>query len=241
MQLFMTLHTPFNSAVWRIKVPLIQASLTETIKKACNAGLYTSVLAVDISQFFPSLNHQAILDILEKEGLSPILTNLLRSYYADWSTKYRWNAFYSKDYDINNGVPQGDPLSPIISAIYNSALSHLLFPLDPSMQLNCSSYIDDFILIVTSSQLDDNVDRLENAYLALAKALHKIGLQIEPSKTELMHFAAKNIHAKRGRKPITISTSLFSPPSCRTTPYYQKRPNSYYPSFQRMEIFRFLF
>ena len=57
--------------------------LTETIKKAHNAGLYTSVLAIDISQFFPSLNHQAILDILVKEGFSPILVNLLRSYYAD--------------------------------------------------------------------------------------------------------------------------------------------------------------
>ena len=102
--------------------------LTEYITKACNAGRTTSVLALDVAQFFPSLNRRVIEDMLAKLGFSPLLTTLLASYYDKRSTKYLWNVFFSKDYDVQNGVPQGDPLSPIISVLYLSAALKLLFP-----------------------------------------------------------------------------------------------------------------
>ena len=86
------------------------------------------------------------------------------------------------------------------------------------MRLNCSSYIDDFIIILTSPLLEDNVDHLENAYLALTKALRKIGLQIELSKTKLMHFAAKNIHTKRSRKPLQFQIPFSHLPNVELHP-----------------------
>ena len=51
--------------------------LTETIVKARNVGLFTSVLALNIAQCFPSLKHEVIFAILEAEGFSLILINLL--------------------------------------------------------------------------------------------------------------------------------------------------------------------
>ena len=184
--------------------------LMETIIKARNAGCFTSVLALDIAQCFPSLKHKVIFDILEAEGFSPILIKFLHSYYSNWSTNYRWNYFFSKDYDVNNGVPQGDLLSPIISALCNSALTRLLFPFDSSLHFNCSSYIDDFILVVTSPSLDTNVDKLEDGYRAITKAFCKLGLSVEPSKTKLMHFAAKNYSTKCGRKPLQFPVPFSS-------------------------------
>ena len=102
--------------------------LTEYITKARNAGCSSSALALDISQFFPLLHCDIILLMMCKLGFAPELGQLFSSYYDSRLTKYLWNMFFSKDYDTNNGVPQGDPLSPIISVLYLSLVLKALFP-----------------------------------------------------------------------------------------------------------------
>ena len=104
--------------------------ITEYITKACNVGLYTTALALDTAQFFPSLNKDIIVKILMKEGFHPTICRLFQTYYDGRSTKYLWNQHFSSDYDVNNGVPQGDLLSPIISVIYMSAMLRQLFPFE---------------------------------------------------------------------------------------------------------------
>ena len=104
--------------------------ITEFITKARNAGLYTTTLALDMAQFFPSLHRSVIVSLLLKEGFDPSFAKLFESYYDACSTKYLWNNHYSKDYDVNNGVPQGDPLSPVISVLYMLAMLHQLFPFE---------------------------------------------------------------------------------------------------------------
>ena len=56
--------------------------LTDYITKACEVGLYTSTLALDAAQFFPSLNHNLIRKLLLKEGFNLCLAHLFKSYYS---------------------------------------------------------------------------------------------------------------------------------------------------------------
>ena len=90
--------------------------LTEYVSKARNAGRSSSTLVLDIAQFFPSLHQDVILFMMNKLGFVPELGQLFLSYYDVRSTQYLWNVFFSKDYDTN-GVPQGDPLSPIVENV----------------------------------------------------------------------------------------------------------------------------
>ena len=200
--------------------------LTEYINKARNAGLYTTALALDAAQFFPSLNKGIIASILAKEGFSPIICKLFESYYDDRITKYMWNRHYSKDYDTDNGIPQGDPLSPVISVIYMSAMLKQLFPHSENAVSQCMSYIDDFVLLTSSPRLEDNIDQLENDYIKLSKAFNALGITIEASKTELMHFAKKQDTIGKGRKPIrfhclhSMLPNIELHPTRRNTPTY---------------------
>ena len=66
---------------------------------------------------------------------------------------------------MNNGIPQGDPLSPILSVLYMSSIIKHLFPYDNNNNPSCLSYIDDYVLIVDSPSLADNVARLETSLL----------------------------------------------------------------------------
>ena len=171
--------------------------LMEYITKARNARRATSVLALDIAQFFPSLNHHVIHLMLAKLGFSPLLCALFESYYDNRSTKYLWNVFFSKDYDTNNGVPQGDPLLPIILVLYLSAVLKVLFPF-PTANVICLSYIDDFVLAVNNPLLQENIQQLQAAFTQLDQIFGYIGLNIEPSRTKLMQFAAKDQEMHQG-------------------------------------------
>ena len=113
--------------------------------------------------------------MMHKLGFAPEFGRLLLSYYDMRNTKYLWNIFYSKDYDTNNGVPQGDPLSPIISVLYLSLIIKALFP-SPCKGVSCLSFIDDFVLVVNNPLLCDNVSQLEAAFTQLNQVMALVGL-----------------------------------------------------------------
>ncbi|KAF8675519.1 hypothetical protein AX14_005099, partial [Amanita brunnescens Koide BX004] len=89
-------------------------------------GWHTSVCAIDVAQFFPSLNHGAVTRVLSKLGFADKLTNLMASYFVDRQTIYRWDSASSAPYPFSFGTPQGDCLSPIVSALFLSvAIKHV--------------------------------------------------------------------------------------------------------------------
>ena len=128
-------------------------------------GLYATALVLDVAQFFPSLNKDIVVKVLLKEGFNPLLARLFMSYYEDHSTKYLWNNSLSKNYEVNNGVPQGDPLSPVISVLYMSAMLQQLFPFSDDHKMQCMSYIDDFVSLMASPRLEDNIDVLKDDFI----------------------------------------------------------------------------
>ncbi|CAA7264644.1 unnamed protein product [Cyclocybe aegerita] len=81
-------------------------------------GLQTSVLAFDITQFFPSINHEMFMAVLHKQGFSPILVEFFASYLVGHSTVYCWNTFQSDSQSADVGVGQGSALLPVISGFF---------------------------------------------------------------------------------------------------------------------------
>ena len=204
--------------------------ITNYINKAREAGLYTTALALDAAQFFPSLHKNTIVQILAKEGFNPLICRLFNNYSDRRSMKYLWNQHFSRDYDVNNGVPQGDPLSPVISVLYMSAMLWQLFPFHEQQDTQCLSYIDDFVLLTSSPRLETNVDWLENDFIRLSRAFNALGITIETSKTELMHFAAKQTRHGPGWRPLCFNTihsllpNIELHPTQRNVPTYIIQP-----------------
>jgi len=54
--------------------------LTHLVRTGWARGLKTSVIAFDIAQFFPSINHDALMAILRKQGFPPLVVNFFASY-----------------------------------------------------------------------------------------------------------------------------------------------------------------
>ncbi|KAF8686199.1 hypothetical protein AX14_003859 [Amanita brunnescens Koide BX004] len=173
-------------------------SLVDFISEHRERGWHTSMCAIDVAQFFPSLSHNVMTRILERLGFSQTLVTLIKSYFTDRVTSYKWDSAISSKYDFSLGTPQGDCLSPILSALYISTAIRQVFPETmPPPTTRCLFFVDDGALITASPSLQVNVDVLRLYLLLLLQALSDLGLQVEASKTELIHFFAFELTASR--------------------------------------------
>ena len=182
--------------------------LTDFISEHWERGWHTSVCTVDVAQFFPSLSHEVMGQILKRLGFSQVIVTLIQSYFRDRVTVYKWDSALSKKYDFSLGTPQGDCLSPILSALYISIAIRKVFPETmPPATTRCLFYVNDGVIITASPSLQMNIAILQVYLLLLLQALSNIGLQVEASKTELMHFFAFELTAAR-RLAISHQPSL---------------------------------
>jgi len=83
------------------------------------------VVAFDIAQFFPLLNHSMLTAILQHSGFANYLDGFFSDYLVGRSTQYSWNSFLSNACDVDVGMGQSLALSPIFSAFYIAPLLHL--------------------------------------------------------------------------------------------------------------------
>ena len=66
--------------------------LTYLIRAGWLRQCHMSVLTFDITQFFPSLNHQFLSLCLKKAGLNTNIIGFFNSYHSNRSTSYSWNS-----------------------------------------------------------------------------------------------------------------------------------------------------
>ena len=172
--------------------------LMDIITSNRDHGLHTTVLALDIAQFFPSMDHRVITALLSKLGFHGKISSFISNFLHNCSTSYLWDGLTSsRTYSCDNGIPQGDPLSPVLSALYLSLVIKHMFPWGYENFANSLFFVDDGTLVCSSFSLDDNVAFLANLYQNFLTLLGAIGLTVEQSKLELKHFIAYDACSNR--------------------------------------------
>jgi len=166
-------------------------ALTHIVQSGWSKGKSSSSLVFDISQFFPSLNHNLLTHILDKAGFDPKVTSFFTNYLVSKRTKYMWNDFSSPQFDVNIGVGQGSALSPILSSLYFSPFLYILENRLKNLRIPVSilSFVDDGLIIAQNKSFNISNSQLFCSYNVLSKLLDSFGLVIEHSKTEIFHFS----------------------------------------------------
>ena len=149
-----------------------------------------SALAFDISQFFPSLNHQILTLILKKAGFDNYIINFFAKYLISRKTNYFWNNFTSSMFDVNFGVGQGSALSPILSALYLLPFLYIIENHLKNLKILISIiyFVDDRLFIFQRKSLHISNCCLFCSYNVMTNLLEKFGLIVEYLKTEVFHF-----------------------------------------------------
>ncbi|KAF8627718.1 hypothetical protein AX15_004276 [Amanita polypyramis BW_CC] len=157
-------------------------------------GMFTSVLVVDIAQFFPSIQPHIAVEIYHWQGFPEHLVQFLASYLSDGTTTYSLGIRTSDLFNMNSGIPQGCKICPIAACLYIAPVLKTLLPWDPKAQRFLLSFIDDTALSTSSHSLDANISYLRSQYPRWKQHFLIVGLKLEDEKTELYHVQAHSTH-----------------------------------------------
>jgi len=166
--------------------------LTHLIRAGWLRQCHTSVLAFDIAQLFPSLNHQFLSLCLKKVGLNTNIVWFFNSYHLNRSTSYSWNSFTSPPFNVNVGIGQGSTLSPILSALYLAPIiktfKKRIKNLNKEIPTDILLFVDNRLLISQEKSYSLSNSFLLCSYNITSEILIDAGLIMEHNKTKVFHF-----------------------------------------------------
>jgi hypothetical protein len=85
-------------------------------------GLKVSILLFDVRGFFDNVNHACLVSIIENMGFAPSIAQWATSFLANRKVRLCFNNITLDQREQPVGVPQGSPLSPVLSIAYTSPL-----------------------------------------------------------------------------------------------------------------------
>ena len=148
------------------------------------------VLDADIAHCFDRINHNILL---EKINTFPLLTSQIRAWL-------KAGVMEEKLDPTEAGTPQGGCISPLLANIALHGMEEEVQKIAKQWQgrkrvnlkaLTLIRYADDFVLI------HPELSKLTECQLAIETWLKPLGLELKPSKTEIVH----TLDSYEGRKP----------------------------------------
>ena len=189
-------------------------SFTHDIRAAWNHGLVTSALSFDIKGYFDFVNHNRLLCELRRKKVPLPYIKWTASFLRDREAAVCIDGRRGEMKPVQNGIPQGSPISPILAAFYTAELLEN-FPKrfeefdnkeDKSTGTHIFIYVDDGTLVTSSTSLTTNCKVLKRAYEITEEWLRSAGLSSDVSKRELMHYS--NRKKDNSNPAITVRVSL---------------------------------
>ena len=209
---------PANQFGGRMHSSCLDAGITliHDVQTAHAAGLKAGILLFDVRGFFDNVNHNRLAAILDNLGYAPELVKWARSFLKDRKVCLSFNNVTSDERDQPVGVPQGSPLSPVLSVTYTSSLLHKMRDWNNS---SLGMYVDDEILFACAAEWAVVARLLRVRYSVCEEWLRRSGLAIEPDKTEVLFF-----QKPYERNPPPAPLQLILPDREHST-YYVVRPS----------------
>jgi hypothetical protein len=193
-----------------LAIRLVVAQVQEAWRQKATASL----LQLDISGAFDTVNHTRLLATLRELGYPRWLVLWVRAWLADRSAILWFDGRATEPLPVRAGVPQGSPLSPVLFLLYISTLYRALKEEHP--HLGIVGFADDTNLLAFGRTPEVNARQLERAWDTCLQWAKTRGMAFAAEKSELIHF-------NRGRKQWDTPVNLALPQGERTSPIQPTR------------------
>ena len=159
------------------------------IKLAMDRVNFTSLVALDLSAAFDTVDNEILLSILSnKYGIKSKALKWFDQYLRPRSFKVTVNGAYSKEKDLGVSVPQGSCVGTNIFNLYCLPLQDVV---PDDLQLSC--FADDHSIRKAFKAGNNNeeistISKLESCLLNIKQWMDQARLKMNPSKTEFIYF-----------------------------------------------------
>ena len=139
-------------------------------------NLKAIVTALDISNAYNNVNHELLIHMLKQQQFPEDFVDFVAKWLRDQQFVVKIMGHLSKEMKYAHGVPQGDPMSPLIFNLYvNGILSCM-----EGRETMILMFADD--VIVFGRDKDDAERTIRN----IVKELMELGMKLSPLKSEVM-------------------------------------------------------
>jgi endonuclease/exonuclease/phosphatase (EEP) superfamily protein YafD len=177
-------------------------ALSESIYNAWKRNQVYSAVFLDVAGAFNNVHHIRLIDNLQKRKMPESITKWITSFLSHRTTRLSFNGAMSEPIDIQAGVPQGSPLSPLLYMFYNADLLDI-----PKRTKDLAmGFIDDVVYGVGGPTDRANARRLKGMLKEAEKWRISHGAQFEQSKYILVHFTRNRHRATKARISINGTT-----------------------------------
>ena len=133
-------------------------NMCDNILRNMENGKCTSIVSLDLSAVFDTLNHTILLDVLKGYfGISELALTWISSYLSSRKFLVQIGHLTSKTVEIAFSVPQGSILGPILFNCYASILMEIIPEREDSF---LSGYADDHAIIHSFSPDNNNIKQI---------------------------------------------------------------------------------
>ena len=140
---------------------IIQVLIAELITKICN---YDGFVKIDIHDFYGSINHNQLKQVLQKKGIIPEVLELISKAIKNPTVSIHEKRRNSVE-ENSCGIPQGIPISNILSYFYLEALDEEYMQREDILYLR---YVDDILILCNYDQCElikeQCIQQLEKEY-----------------------------------------------------------------------------
>ena len=156
---------------------------------------YLVAVYFDIEKAFDMVWVHGLLRILKEIGLEGHLPNFIKNFLKYRKIKVRLGDILSSEYLLDNGVPQGSILSPILFILVINSM----FKNTPD--INKSLFFDDGLAWTTGADLESAMNKMQSALDVISEWGPKLGIKFSTSKTQYMIFTKRPIILQRNEEP----------------------------------------
>ena len=127
---------------------------------------------------------------MHKQGFNTKFFNYLQFYLSKRQTMFKFQNNMYRPVNITQRVEQGSCLSSILSEIAIALIIYKIFSvgIPDSQRITTQFFINDGLFHIINNNLETNVHVLKYKYKEISTELYKIGCDIGPEKSELIHF-----------------------------------------------------
>jgi len=165
-----------------LAVRLVVAQVHEAWRQKAAASL----LQLDISGAFDTVNHIRLLSTLRQQGFPRWLVLWVRAWLSNRVAILHFDGQQTEDIPVAAGVPQGSPLSPVLFILYIASLYKALKEDHPLVSI--VGFADDTNLLVFGKNSAANTKQLEKAWKTCLQWASTRGMAFAAQKCELIHF-----------------------------------------------------